>query len=127
MLDVIPSAPWNLTYADGSANVYRWWQEQPGAPVRFEYDPVTPEMSSTGLYSGGAPREEQLDADDPRLVELWAKTRALEADTTHHAPDRNKGTGAFSLVTPEGSARFIIEQGQRLESLAPLLARFGAK
>jgi hypothetical protein len=127
MNDPVPSAPWKLTYADGSANVYSWWQDQAGSPVYFVYDPVTPETSSTGSYSGGSPREEQLSAGDARLGELWSTARALQRDTAHHAPSRDKGTGAFSLVTPQGEERFIVQQGERLASLSPLLARFGVK
>jgi hypothetical protein len=127
MTHPVPSAPWKLTYADGAANVYSWWQDQDGATVYFAYEPMTPERSSTGMYSGGDPREEQLSAGDPRLAELWAKTRALQADTARHSADRNKGTGAFSLVTPRGREQFIVEQGESLTSLSPLLERFGAK
>lgn len=126
MNDATPSAPWKLTYSDGAANVYRWWQDKDGAPVRFVYEPITPETSSTGVYSGGDPRREQLSAGDPRLAELWAKVRALQADSAQHAPARNKGTGAFTLVTSRGEERFIIEQGAALASLAPLLDSFGA-
>jgi hypothetical protein len=127
MNDSVPSAPWKLTYADGAANVYSWSQDQAGSPVYFVYDPVTPETSSTGSYSGGSPREEQLSAGDSRLSELWSKARALQLDTAAHSPSRDKGTGAFSLVTPEGEERFIVQQGESLASLSSLLNRFGAK
>jgi len=127
MNEPVPAAPWKLSYADGSANLYSWWQDQAGAPVYFAYDPVTPETSSTGLYSGGSPREEQLSAGDPRLGELWSRVRALQRDTAHHSPSRDKGTGAFSLVTPNEEARFVVQQGESLGSLSPLLDRFGVE
>lgn len=127
MNDPLPPAPWKLSYADGSANLYSWRQDQAGSPVYFVYDPVTPERSSTGSYSGGSPREEQLSAGDARLRELWSKVRALQADTARHSPSRDKGTGAFSLVTPNGEEQFIVQQGESLASLSPLLDRFGAK
>ena len=127
MNDPIPAAPWKITHADGSANVYSWWQEQDGAPVHFAYDPVTPETSSTGMYSGGSPREEQLSAGDPRVAELWSKVRALQRDTARHSPSRDKGTGDFSLVTPKGEERFIVQQGESLAALSPLLNSFGVK
>jgi hypothetical protein len=127
MNDPVPAAPWKITYADGSANAYGWWQDQDGAPVHFIYDPVTPETSSTGMYSGGDPRKEELSAGDPRIAELWSKARALQRDTTQHSQSRDKGTGAFSLVTPSGEERFIVQMGESLASLSPLLDRFGAK
>lgn len=90
-----PPPPWTLSYADGSANHYRF--EATAAGVRFVYDPVTPATSSTGLYSGGDPVDTQLALDDPRIAELWRHTRVLEADTAHHVADRCKGDGALTL------------------------------
>lgn len=122
----VPPAPWRLTYADGSANVYRWWQDEPGGAVHFVYQPVKPEESSTGLYSGGPPRAEQLAAGDPRVEELWTTALALQADTARHAARRDKGTGAFTL-TRGGEERFIVQRGESLEALSPLLNRFGVE
>jgi hypothetical protein len=127
MNDPVPASPWQLSYADGSANVYRWSQEQAGVPVRFVYDPVKPEESSTGRYSGGAPREEKVAPSDPRLVELWATVRALQADTAHHVSSRDKGTGLFEASTSKGTEKFIVAMGPSLTALEPLLAKFGAK
>ena len=87
--------PWTLSYADGSANVYRFVATDDG--VRFTYDPVTPATSSTGTYSGGDPIDRTLDLDDPRVDELWAHIRTLEADTAHHVADRCKGDGALTV------------------------------
>jgi len=92
---MMPPPPWTLSYADGSANVYRF--EATATGVRFVYDPVTPAMSSTGMYSGGDPVDVTIRADDPRIAELWHHARALEADTAHHVADRCKGDGALTL------------------------------
>ena len=50
-------APWSVAYRDGSGNGFRFWRESEGEDARFEYAPVTPETSSSGIYSGGEPNE----------------------------------------------------------------------
>ncbi|MBL9019767.1 MAG: hypothetical protein JNL83_36620 [Myxococcales bacterium] len=92
---MIPAPPWSLSYADGSANVFRFTATASG--VHVVYDPVTPATSSTGMYSGGAPLDAQLAPDDPRIAMLWQHVRGLEADTAHHVADRCKGDGALTI------------------------------
>ena len=101
-----PKAPWSLVYADGSANVYRFEATLTG--VRFAYEPVTPERSNTGTYSGGNPVDERLVATDPRLARLWEYAQALEGDTANHADERNKGDGAFTVTTGGNRRRFLV-------------------
>ena len=124
MTDSARETPWILHYADGAANVYRFAQSAAGGPVSFEYVPVTPEQSSTGTYSGGEPRKAELAASDPRVAELWRRVEALEADTASHGPDRNKGTGAFSISTPAGKRAFIVEQGAALDEIHAFMKGF---
>lgn len=101
-----PAPPWTLTYADGSGNVYGFAADDDG--VRFTYAPVTPARSSSGVYSGGAPVDLRLAADDPRLAALWQQARALEADTAQHAAARNKGDGAFTVTQDDRRREFLI-------------------
>ena len=101
-----PNPPWTLVYADGSANVYRFVADVGG--VRFAYEPVTPEQSSTGTYSGGNPIDVLLAADDPRLATLWKHAAALEDDVGRHAEERNKGDGAFTVTTEGKRRRFLV-------------------
>lgn len=101
-----PPPPWTIVYADGSANVYRFQAD--GVIVRFTYEPVTPERSSTGFYSGGNPIDQPLTNDDPRLDELWQHVHALDADTASHAEERNKGDGAFTITVGEKRRRFLV-------------------
>lgn len=100
--------PWTLTYADGSANVYRFTATAAG--VRFVYDPMTPARSSTGMYSGGEPVDTTIAIDDPRIATLWDHARALEADTAHHVTDRNKGDGALMI---DGRTFLVARAGTR--------------
>lgn len=125
MNEQLPTAPWRIDVADGSANAFHFTSESASGPVAFVYVPVTPEQSSTGMYSGGPPRKEQLDPADPRLSELWSQLHALEAKPAIHTPDRAKGTGAIGWKTPAGERSFIIEMGADLNALLALLARFG--
>lgn len=118
-------APWStIGVADGSANFHRFTRGADGR-VKYAYVPVTPEQSSTGFYSGGPPREEDLAANDARLVELWDLLRKLEADQAKHTPDRAKGTGAISWDGAAGKREFIILRGAELDGLLKLLAGFG--
>jgi hypothetical protein len=114
---MMPVAPWSLVYADGAANVYRFAADGDG--VRFAYEPVTPERSSTGRYSGGEPVELRLAHDDPRLAALWRHVAALEADGAQHVAARMKGDGAFTVETVEGTRQFLVARSatRELEAL----------
>lgn len=118
-----PTPPWSLVYADGAANVYRF--EATPDEVRFAYEPMTPARSSTGLYSGGPPRQARLSLDDPELATLWRHVDALEADLAHHAAARNKGDGAFTVTTAAGTRHFLVVR-PALRELEALLEAFSA-
>lgn len=102
---------WTVIYSDHSGNVYRFWKDGGDVDARFAYDPVTPERSSSGTYSGGDPYEGIMD---PAQVEaLLQRIRDLEDDTGSHATSRMKGTSSFRIR--EGGAaerRFIIRAGR---------------
>lgn len=117
-----PSPPWSVTYADGAANRYQF--DATTAAVHFVYEPVTPELSSTGLYSGGDPRDEQLAVDDPRIDALWRLVVALEADRARHAEERNKGDGAVTITTAGASRHFLVVRAATRELEALLEHQF---
>jgi hypothetical protein len=109
---------WTIAYADGAANQYRFAATADG--VDFEYDPVRPEQSSTGMYSGGDPHTARLPLSHPLVVELRARVERLAADTAHHQADRGKGTGQFTVINDDGTRRdFIVAMG-------PLVTDFDA-
>jgi hypothetical protein len=114
----MPDTPWTLDYADGSANRYRIWSDGDGAS--FEYDPVTPAESSTGMYSGGDPRAGKVDATT--LASIWQQVRDLEANTAQHTAERGKGTGAFTITDPSGERAFIVDRTPQLVAFDDLLA-----
>jgi len=116
---VIPAPPWSLVYADGAANVYGF--DASGDEVLFAYEPMTPERSSTGSYSGGEPRSLRLAATDPRVAELWQHVSAVEADTAQHAESRLKGDGAFTITTAGATRRFLVARAATRELEAMLV------
>lgn len=85
----------------------------------FVYDPIRPEQSSTGTYSGGDPRSGRLDA--ATVAELWRRVDALAANTAIHQADRNKGTGMFDLQGGTGPRAFIVEMGADIRAFDEFL------
>lgn len=120
------AAPWSVVYADGSGNVSRI--ERPGgdAPVDFAYEPVTPEQSSSGTYSGGPPRSERLDPGDARIRDVWRQVERIEADLSIRTDARAKGTGALRITTPDGERSFIVVASPALEDMERILSGFGS-
>ena len=99
--------PWQVTYADGSGNHYTFSCASPDESAHFTYAPVTPERSSSGIYSGGQPAAGQLTGAQTQT--LWNHLRRLHADTGHHAAHRAMGTGAVWWQTPTDERRFLID------------------
>lgn len=115
---MIPAMFDSMTYADGAANVYHFVADSGG--VRFEYDPMTPERSSTGMYSGGPPRAGHLD--DATAAALWRHVVALESATHLHGHDRSKGTGQFRIQEAGATRTFILERGAELAGFDAFVA-----
>lgn len=111
-----------LTVHDGSGNAYLL-REEPGGRARFEYDPVRPEQSSTGFYSGGAPRAAAIDG--AAFGAAWEAAERLGAAVELHVPRREKGTGLFELTTPAGARAFIVRRGPELDGFLSLLSGLG--
>ncbi len=106
-----PEDGWAVSYSDPSGNRYRFWKDGEGA--RFAYDPVTPEQSSSGTYSGGQKKQGALAVAEVDALFHWL--RDFEADTAGYASSRMKGTGAFRIREGDQPARlFVIRRGPRL-------------
>jgi hypothetical protein len=90
-------------YADGSANVYTL------TGTALAYDPVRPEESSTGTYSGGEPKTVTLttsQADSLRVL----MDQAFSHNAVH-IPDRVKGSGLVGISVGKQSKHCILAQG----------------
>ena len=117
-----PKAPWLVTYYDGSANGYRFWKDSESEDAHFEYSPVQPKESSTGMYSGGQPANGVLN---PRQIEeVWQRILRLESDTKLRETERMKGTGAFALQAPGANRKFILKDGPALVAWNQFLSAF---
>ncbi|MEM7049083.1 MAG: hypothetical protein AAF604_05465 [Acidobacteriota bacterium] len=117
------SPPWSITFADGNGNRLRFWLAPGDDSPRFTYRPITPENSSSGVYSGGTPRRGSLS--NSQSDELMRAVLELESATANHAPARRKGTGAFILVEgDEAERRFLIQSGERLRRFEQLLESY---
>jgi hypothetical protein len=119
----VPTTPWTVRYADGSGNVTRLWQDAGDTVAHFETSPVTPETSSSGTYSGGAPRSGDLTVE--QVDELWRRVREMESESSIHADSRTMGSGSFALVTPAGPADFLIQRCPRLATFDTFAAQLG--
>lgn len=79
------------SYADGCANVYYVTKDL------VVYDPMKPEFSNTGEYSGGEPGEEAIDAN--QFAELTAILNNAANATADHLSNRPKGSGRLTFKT----------------------------
>lgn len=120
----VPDAPWRVSYADGSGNAFEFEQTSTGKRASYTYSPITPERSSSGMYSGGEPAEGSLDAE--QVAGLWRRLLQLEAETSLHTEERVKGTGAFRIVTRGGERSFIVSRGELLLAFDAFLAELKA-
>ncbi len=117
---VVPPVPWTLVYADGSGNSYKFWRAADADPVRFERVPVTPEQSSSGVYSGGEARNGELAVE--AVVKLWKQVAALEANAEIRAEKREMGTGQFMVTTVAGMRQFIVRRGDAVTAFDTFVA-----
>lgn len=116
----VPTPPWALTWADGSGNISRIWQDQEGGEARLAYEPVRPETSSSGVYSGGEARRETLPPE--RVAELWTLARAVARDAPR-AETRAKGTGVLTLSEPTGTTEALVVASPATAALDAALRR----
>lgn len=101
---------WTVIYSDHSGNAYRFSQRGEAHPAVLDYDPVTPEESSSGTYSGGDPYKGTLTPEE--VERLWVEVRDLEASTAGHSSKRRMGTGSFRVTEAGGALRrFIVSNG----------------
>lgn len=79
-------------YIDGSGNLFAI------NSTTIIYDPITPEESSTGTYSGGEPYK--INVESKQFEDLEKVFKKVIANTNGQTTERNKGTGTL-VVLPE--------------------------
>lgn len=119
---LMPAPPWRIVYADGSANQFLFWQDTATQAASFEYAPVSPEQSSSGLYSGGEPASGVLT--DVQVQALWQRVEALGVNDTDHVELRGKGTGQFDVTMIGTTRTFILARGDSLSDFDAFVAPF---
>lgn len=92
----VPSPPWTVRVFDGSGNVWRLWRDSGALPAAFAYEPMSPERSSSGTFSGGEARSGRLTSTQEAL--LWQHVQRLQAATAHHIDARRMGTLALEVT-----------------------------
>jgi hypothetical protein len=101
-------------YGDGSANRYTI------TATTLTYDPVKPEESSTGMYSGGDPAEVALTPDQyNRLRDLFD---AAINHTEIHISERIKTSGMITRTLGTETSTVILKpQTAELEEIERVL------
>ncbi|MEC7986052.1 MAG: hypothetical protein VX278_12890 [Myxococcota bacterium] len=102
---------WECFYADGSGNRFHFYRKE-GA-IHFQYDPIQPAMSSSGIYSGGTPKAGILSEEQADLlreqVQIWHQNSGA------HVKVRSKGTSSFRVKKRADEIQFLIPESQLVE------------
>jgi hypothetical protein len=61
----------------------------------FQYDPVTPILSSSGEYSGGEPIQKRISCET--FDRIGEKVEKAVEETEFHIPNRIKGSGMIQI------------------------------
>ena len=95
-------------YVDGNNNTYEIGD-------RLEYVPITPERSSSGIYSGGPPKSVVLATE--QRAQLIALLERIAADTENLLADRPKGSGTVIHGDQRAVCRGSSPLKQELETM----------
>lgn len=114
------SQPWALVVVDGSGNGYTCRRDDTGA-MTFVYSPMTPERSSSGMYSGGDPRQGPLT--DAQAAAVWREVAVAVARTEGHLEGHAKGTVAIGAKGPTTAE--VVVDGPTGAALLGVLGLFG--
>lgn len=95
-----------FTFVDGSNNTYTITQEE------INYDPITPEESSSGEYSGGDPAKAKVKMREfEALIEIISEAMAA---TDQHAASREMGTAIVSKVVEGEKTSVMLKRGSKM-------------
>ncbi len=89
-----------ILYSDGSGNTWTV------SPTTVDYNPVQPETSSSGIYSGGKNYTKAITTEQFQLLKM-AVSAAL-ADKEAHITNRVKGSGYIESYTENAVVKIII-------------------
>ena len=103
---------WSVSFVDGNGNRYRIKSEDDHSEGHLIYSPITADVSSTGMYSGGDPADITIRSKDN--TEVWESLRALRDDTSVHTDKRTMGSGTFRITDSNGTTSFLVRRGKAL-------------
>lgn len=121
----MPATPWEISFADGSANLYRFWQDSAEKSARFDYAPVQTAESSSGTYSGGTAKSGELSTAE--VDSIWAQVDTMRIDQNLHAETRMMGTGGFVMHMGGEEHRFIVKNGPELNAFMSTIKPFAGQ
>ena len=107
-------------FVDGSGNRYSF---ENGSVT---YDPMTPERSSSGVYSGGAPFSRELDKKEViGLVDVFERAIWSEKD---HTDKRTMGSGTLFKRVGEEQVRYYFRMNSNsMKEIITYLSKFKEK
>lgn len=113
----VPRGIWQVSFSDGSNNATA--VSGRGEVATFTYRPMTPQRSSSGVYSGGEPRSGAVSRDE--VARLWALVGRAEADRACRVAQRTMGSGLLRVTRDGAEEQRILlgrcELRQQLEAL----------
>lgn len=110
------SAEEDYSIADGSGNLYRIT----AADLQIEYDPVKPENSSTGFYSGGEYVKKTISKE--QYSTLAQKIHKVIDRKEIRIKDRVKGSFAITVQKGKKEHSYLIARGgQEIQDLEAYL------
>lgn len=115
---------WVLRYRDGSGNEYHFWRLKKETTARYRYTPIQPRQSSSGIYSGGAPKQGTLSK--AASEEILRRVRQIEAHLEAGKVLWSKGTGVFRVSTRAETRAFSLKRGVALIGWDAFLKRYRA-
>lgn len=95
--------PTQYEYADGSGNRYILTTSS------LSYIPVKPEESSSGIYSGGEPKEILLK--ETQFNSIQALLLNAVSNRSIHMQERVKMSGLITIVHKEERKQYILQPG----------------
>jgi hypothetical protein len=118
---LIISAKEDYYIADGSGNLYKITSSN----LQIEYNPVKPENSSTGFYSGGEYVKKTISKE--QYSTLAGKIQKVVDNKNIRIKDRVKGSFAITVAKGKNKKSYLVANGseeiQGLESYLKDLIR----
>jgi hypothetical protein len=94
-------------YVDGNGNLYAI------STTSIVYDPVTPEESSTGTYSGGEPYIASLE--QKQFDQIEAVFKKVISQTSDQTSNRSMGSGTLVLLPAKTTYIFSMNSASKKE------------